>query len=663
MFGLLVYWCVSIGLAGYGRRMLGGESPSWGLAAAFGAAIPVVLFPGLHLVVGLPLTLAAYATAVVAVPGWGLVIADLRREGNWRAFLLHPVVVLPALAAAVLSIRGPDGLKYLPYLGDEFTNWIGASAEIFIRGEFGAIRQDIYLNGYTPGWRLWLAFPWFLSGTIDLGASATAPLVLHAAALGALFDVIRRETERAPAATRAWVAVTSWAILSVMLLGEVVGRLWTYNLLVEQPQAYLSVMFLAFFAVADGEDDRTELRLMVLASSIAVACYLVKSAGLVLALAGLAALLLQRACSGRLVARRTLILSAVLIAPVLIVHAAWSAGVKPDNCLYAPLSGLRGDLGNREGLAIWDVLAVRLVQQVGEYLAVYKLPLTIAAAAGWIYGIASRRWRTFLVLALFTVAYFGALYAYHLVCLGPGYFIELNSIPRFTRVPLQMFHSFGLAMLLCWIATAVLRRLGPPQGMNVLRSGLVVACVAATCAVLASQIRLIDQTRREITDRTVQRIDPRVPDTYALVAAVEEHFPEAPSRPIRAIIVDQRGDSSLQAYLHFFSLRKAGDKVVRSVLPVLPFAWGVPPGDDGDASGRIVGPFRQALESADIVWPFRIDAWQAKVLQAYATPNCPLAGATHYLRRAPNGQPKVFLCEAKPAPGRWELERFVEKGR
>ena len=149
--------------------------------------------------------------------------------------VIHPAIILPVAAGILITLRGH--IDYLPYTVDEFTNWLGGAKTIHLNGGYAAIRETIYLPGYTPGWRLALLLPWQIDGAMDLGRSAAAGFVLHAGLVAIMFDIVRWEAAERLKLSSAG-AVGSWIAVLVFLAAQGTGTLWPYTLLIEQPQIY-----------------------------------------------------------------------------------------------------------------------------------------------------------------------------------------------------------------------------------------------------------------------------------------------------------------------------------------------------------------------------------------------------------------------------------------
>ena len=173
---------------------------------------------------------------VFAVAVLGLCRLVWRNSGGAAEFVIHPAIILPVTAGILITLRGE--IDYLPYTVDEFTNWLGGAKTIHLNGGYAAIRETIYLPGYTPGWRLALLLPWQIDGAMDPGRSAAAGFVLHAGLVAIMFDIVRWEAAERLQLSAAGATAGSWIAVLVFLAAQGTGTLWTYTLLIEQPQIY-----------------------------------------------------------------------------------------------------------------------------------------------------------------------------------------------------------------------------------------------------------------------------------------------------------------------------------------------------------------------------------------------------------------------------------------
>ncbi len=644
MLGLLLYWLVAFGWGGLAHRFLLRDRAFPGAAFAVGAAIPLTVYPALHLYLGASLTIAAYLVTAAAIAGLVIWARGVSRA-EVRAFALHPVVVLPVLAGLVVAVGGGGDLDYLPYTTDEFANWIGQAQDIYMAGELRDMRNTINHPGYTPGYRLMMAFPWFFFDTLDFGSSATAPLILHVAAIGILYDFTSRAIDKVIPNGDPFHQPILWVFVLLLTAAEGMGRLWSYTLLIEPPQIYVGVILLGLFLILnDARMKAAHVGWWLAIGLVAGAGYFVKSAGLLMVIAAAMAVLLFEWRAGRLISTQSLIKVLLTVGPGVLLKVAWSQGIETTSCLSAPLSVLTGTGGNRAGLEIWDVLAVRFVDQTGMYILTYKWPVTLVAVAGWAYALWRGQWLALSVWTLFAGAYLLAIYVFHLVCFGPYYFETLNSIPRFTRVPLQMLQSIGLAFAFIGAANlvlpGVLRRLGNRPNKAIFVCLLAVPIVALG----AWQTYALNWTREDVTHRSLQPVDPRLDEVHALSLAVQNEFRDTARWPVRVAFIDQGGDQTPIFYGGFFSKRWDGDRLFRAFHIGMPVSW---PTD--------IERFADAAQQADIIWAIKIDPWQTDALQQLFGLSCDMTNG-FYMRRDWRQPDTPMTCVEKPVPsGKWSV--------
>lgn len=609
MLGILTYAALA---AGFGQYLPTGglKDDNFGLRLSVGYALLLIVF-FLSAVVAKTALRASLALTVVLAAA-GLVIAVRRSQRHRAVPWLHPGVVLLALGAGAVLANG--GIGYVPYLHDEFTNWIGASRFIHWAGRYEEVRQTIHLPGYTPGWRLLLLLPWQVGGEIELGLSAAAPFVFHVAVLALVFDMVRRclrqDAGLNPAASQLW----AWVVVLLFLAAEGMGSLWTRELLIEQPQIYASSAVVLLILRSElWDEDRPALYLA--AGLLLAAGYLLKNAALaaVPAIALLALLPLLEA--GRPWAARlrdAAVAGTRLLGPVMLVMIAWGALAPADSCITSPRALLTGS-GTID--YDWVDLARRFTSAVAGYVASYKLVLTVAAVAGLLSSVWAGYFRAVLVWAGFTAIYMASLYWFHLTCFGDYYFHELNSIPRFTRVPLQIMHALGLTALVILAVRAAHRRpimAAWPVGRLQRRPALILAA-GLVVALGLWQVRSVGRSVLDVTTRELQRGDPRIGEMIAASRFIERHAGrDLPARPSLAVLA-QGMDNSVLAYAEFHGLRQGagGPKSVFVLYPRI--SWAPEPQNiwqTGASAAEVV----TSLKEIDVLWPIRLDAWLREVL-------------------------------------------------
>lgn len=618
MFGLLAYWIVGFGIGRLWALVPGMRALGPGACFLLGSAGALIAYPLLHLVVGLPLMDAAWAIAIAAGAGLIVSVPELGRV-TWED-APHPIIILPGLAFAVVLWQGT--VDYLPYTDDEFTNWLDIPRRIFLEDGYRAIRHDVPLSGYTPGWRLWLTLPWFLADRFAPGDAATAPLLLHVGVLGVIFDACRRAVPGMPVGPR---LIAAWGVVLLLGAAEAMGPLWVYTILIEQPQIYLAVGALLTLFGADDADTNRRLFWLIATGVFCAASYFLKSAGMLVAggciLAVLAGFLWQQGDSR---ARRLLALAFVAVPPVAL-YLLWQSGVENNNCLASPVRTVfmqpLPDYA-REG---WTDLLVRFAAGVSRYIGTYKWPLTLVGAAGWALLAWRRSWSPVIAMGAFIGVYFATLYVFHLTCFGAYYFEKLASIERFTRVPLQMFQTLGLAALALEALRLVDRR-----GAALARSKMVLgAGMVLVLALGGWQVLGLTRTAHDITDRRHQNTDKMIAEMYALSRAVDRL---SDGRPIRVLLIEDRAPVLTEKYARFFAHRggRGAPKVAYTVDVIkLP-------------AGAL--KLAHALTTADVAWPTLASSTDREIVDSAAGTICLAPTPNRFLSKE-NGR---FRCTEKP---------------
>jgi len=618
MFGLLAYWIVGFGIGRLWALVPGMRALGPGTCFLLGSAGALIAYPLLHLVVGLPLMDAAWAIAVAAGAGLIVSVPELGRM-TWED-APHPIIILPGFALAVVLWQGT--VDYLPYTDDEFTNWLDIPRRIFLEDGYRAIRHDVPLSGYTPGWRLWLTLPWFLADRFAPGDAATAPLLLHVGVLGVIFDACRRAVPSMPVGPR---LAAAWTVVLLLAAAQAMGPLWVYTILIEQPQIYIAVGALLMLLNADAA--RADERFPWLAATglLCAAAYFLKSAGLLVSGGCILAVLIGFAWRKGEAVRRRVTYGLVVALPPLALYLFWQSGVESNNCISSPLGTLIMQPLPDYSRDRWADLFWRFSASVSLYISSYKWPLTLIAVAGWGMLLRGRLWSPAIAMGSFASVYFLALYVFHLGCFSATYFEALNSIERFTRVPLQMFQSVGLAAL----AMEALR-LAEKRAATVVRARAVLGLgVILVLALGAWQLRSLSRTAHDITDRRHQNTDKMIAEMYALSRAVDRL---ADGRPIRVLLIEDRAPVLTEKYARFFAHRggRGAPKVAYTVDVIkLP-------------AGAL--KLAHALTMADVAWPTLASSTDREIVDSAAGTICLAQTPNRFLSKE-NGR---FRCAEKP---------------
>ena len=613
MFGIVFYSVVAAGLGCLWPISLRSGMSAIGVRFALGYATMVIFVYVAHVLLGIPLEVAVASLAVFTMAGFILLLRRQNDWLDWQKRLCHPALLLMIIGGTVIVVNGEIG--YLPFTIDEFSHWLATPRLIHMSGSWAAVQDSLHVRFYTPGWQLTLLLPWQLTGKEDFGMSAAAPFVLHVTVIALIYDFIIFQLRRRTEMTQVMSSLAAWTFVLLFLAAEGMGRLWTHTLLIEQPQiySYATVLLLIFAAEATGQDRRS---LYGSAGIVLASAYLYKVAALIFvpAVIGVSCIFLFdriRSISDRL--RDGLLTAALLAGPILVTTVSWSLVVDSNHCSLLSLSA--DQLVHASSLD-WKGLAFRFVSAIWTYVISYKLILTIAAILGVVGALLTGKYRATLVLIFLSAAYFILLYLFHLTCFGSYYFENLNSIERFTRIPLQIFHTLGLVMLfdaaLYFAAKKIGVALGEPH--KSMRCSWIIGTLVIIIIVLVGwQGRQVSRSVVDMTTRAYQNIDPRIVEMRTAAKRIESlRSTTLPKKPILTIISQGR-DSDVISYARFFAMSYDEGQIDPHFTISGAVSWSPEPGNVWQTKASIE-QVAQQLSQADIIWPINLDPWIMKPL-------------------------------------------------
>ena len=621
---------------------------AFGVRFTLGYATMVISVYVAHILFRVPLGVTVAGLAVLTMAGFILALRRRLDWSDWPKWLSHPALLLIILGGAAIVVNGDIG--YLPYGHDEFTHWLATPRLIHMSGNWAAVMSSLNLPFYTPGWQLTLLLPWQLSGKEDLGLSAAAPFVLHVTVIALMYDFVVFQLRRRIDMPHIMSILAAWAFVLLFLTAEGMGRLWTYTLLIEQPQiySYTTVLFLIYVAEMTGQDRKP---LYAVAGTVLASAYLYKVAALIFipAVIGLSCILYFGHTKNRSDRIKDSLLTAALLAgPILIAAMTWSMAVDANNCSPFSLSPAQMD----QALSLdWEGLASRFSSAIGSYVIGYKLVLTLAACLGVAAAVFRGNYRTTMVLVLLSAIYFLLLYLYHLTCFGPYYFEILNSIPRFTRVPLQMFHALGLVMLV----DVALDYAASPKGIiwdkinRLWRSRWMAAGLVILIVILGVwQGRQANRSVVDMTTRAYQNIDMRIVEMRTAARRIESLRGTTLSKKPVLMIISQGRDNAVSSYAQFFSIGYSEGQVDPHFTVSGAVSWSPEPSNVWQSKASIEDVTRQ-LSKADIIWPINLDPWIMKPLGRLVTDTTCLNALPNkaLVRDADDGNVIRFRCIQK----------------
>ena len=612
LLGIVFYSTIAAGLGSLLPITLRSGMGTAGIRFSLGYATMVISVYVAHVLMGIPLRVTIAGVATLSMAGFLVQIRQHRDWSEWQALLPNPAVLLTILGGTIVFVNG--GIGYLPFTHDEFSHWLATPRMIHLSGSWAAVVDFLHLGFYTPGWQLTLTLPWQVLGKEDFGLSAAAPFILHVTAIALIYDIAVFQLRQRINMTQSMAMLLSWVFILLFLAAEAMGRLWTYTLLIEQPQiySYTTVLILIFAAEATGQDRKT---LYGAAGTVLASAYLYKVAALIFvpAVLGLSCVLFfdrVKSVAGRL--KGFLLTAGLLAGPLLVTVISWSAAVDANNC--SPFSLSAEQMAEAASLD-WKDLAVRFGSAVGSYIIGYKFILTLTVGFGVIGAFATGKYRAMLVLTLLSCAYFMLLYVFHLTCFGPYYFENLNSVSRFTRVPLQMFHALGLVMLLDTALSLVANgnwiALGGPAQLR--RSWIVGSLIVIVVLLMGWQVRMTLNSVVDTTTRAYQNIDPRIAEMRTAAKRIKSlRGISLPEKPILTIL-SQGGDSAVVSYAQFYAMGYRNGKPDPLFNVSRAISWSPEPGNVWQTKGSD-DEVAELLSQADIIWPINLDPWLLKVL-------------------------------------------------
>lgn len=623
-----------------------------GVRFSLGYATMAVLAYVFHILLSIPLGTTVTALGILALVGFFLQVYRTGSKIDWSSLLVHPALLLIVAGALAITLNG--GIDYLPFTNDEFSHWLMTPRLIHLSGSWAEVADILHLSYYPPGWTMTLLLPWQLSGNIELGLSAAAPFVLHVAVIALIYDFVTFLLKQRTKMPAAMVKLVTWAIVLLLLAAEAMGRLWSYTLLIEQPQiyTYAAVALLIYIAETTGRDRKV---LYGVAGCILAASYLFKVAAIafVPAVFGIAGVMLFVGRTDT-VSRRfndALITATLLVGPLLIAAASWSMAMDAKAC--SPLTLTEEQWAEVMKLD-WLDLARRFGAAVWEYVATYKTPLTLAASLGIVGALIYKKYQAILVMLVLIAIYFLALYATHLVCLGPYYFENLNSIPRFTRVPLQMIHAVGLVMLVDTVLTVFERRQSPGQEWFLRerhKPWIITGLVALIVVGGGWQGRQVYRSIVDTTTRAYQTIDPRIRDAREAADLIDRlRGSVLPQTPVLALVC-QGCDNVAIKYARFFAMDYKNGELDPRFIVLGQTSWAVQPANPWQAKASIDDVVEQ-LSKADIIWPIKTDPWLLQALTRLVADNTCLSDLPDKIlvRDTAEGNSIRFRCIEKPEP-------------
>ena len=649
MLGIIFYTYTAIGLGLLLPAIRATKFLNFGARFTAGYSLLTLYIYVAHILVRLSLDLTVWSVLILATIGIGY--SFYREKFRYLStILMHPTFILIVIGMIGVLMNG--GIDYIPFTIDEFTNWLGASREIYLHGDYESVRKSLHLSGYTPGWRLLLLLPWQIAGAIEEGLSAAAPFVLHTAVAALVFDIAVYLFRSVGRFSETSSVAFGWVFLVMLLGAEAMGKLWTYSLLIEQPQIYSTsavFLFLYLSSKLASSEETPKSTLYIYAGITLAACYLIKAAAILLipTIAIFAAVpILSRHFIFCPTWKLRLRFGLLTLVPVLIILVTWTIMNPSSPGVGSPISTLSwlvsGDYGDRD---VFD-LGNRYFSAIWNYTSSYKLLITVGAMLGALLVLLRRRDGSLLLWTGFVILYFASLYWAHLAILSEYDYQSLVSIQRYTRVPLQIFHVLGLMFLLEFVLSVLVQK---ERWASFFRTKKMIFIAVLIILLFGGwQMRSVYRTVIDTSTRAYQNIDQRILEVKSAATFINSKRGKTITEFPKIVFIAQPLDRSSTGFAKYFSLFKddAG-RVFSSFKAAVLSSWPREPKYDYQNS-LILEEYRNLLRTADVIWPIKIDVTlTTMIVQLGVNEKCVSQLLEHVIVKQLNVENEYF-CYRKP---------------
>lgn len=587
-----------------------------GTAYLTGLALIVLgLFFG-NVVAGIPLHLTAWAVLGVAALGGAARLWRGGRAAAYRTLILHPVIILPATIFVLALVT--HRFAYMPYLYDEFTNWIGWAQQMVVADHFATSDMAVFsvILSYPPGWPLLMAYPGAVLGIFRVADGASIPFLIHVGLLGIAYDVVCWHWRRVGNDNERLRRLIGWCAILLLLLVEAGWKLVPTLLLIEKPQIYpLAALLLLGWLLQQENTPRRQLAYAM--GLILAALYLIKIATVVF----VPAAVLLAAGGAYRVSRNDGILPAVgLVAAVLLPLAAimivWPF-FQPGpavSCLSSVGSTLSLETLTLLGSARSEELIVRLSGKLWVYVSTFKPWLTVIGLIGVATTFADRRTAVVGAALLgYAALYVFGMYWMYLTCFSGYHYDILISHQRFIRVALRVLHVIGPMALMLWLLG-----LAPVKNL-VARAGRGVPWAAALTAVIVLAGWQGVQAERSLRDMDTRELQPgrkyisflrQLHREYSLMLAV---LSERPMQKHKVMILDQGGNSRVFPPVHLMRLGHERGAALKRIEIERRTSLGEEPVNIWMTKST-PEELRRLVLSVHLLWPVVVDDWARSAL-------------------------------------------------
>ncbi len=561
----------------------------------------------LNIIVPVPLSNLSLLISAVSVVGW-IRLVSISEFRDLIPAVINPALVLPVFFVVGLIFAGD--VRYQIFEWDEFASWLNWTKELYLNDSLTE-SDMIWRNlGYPQAWPMALAIPQLNFATFDPMRSLAVGVLWHAAVLGLVYEVVTRYLANIEWASPQVIVLAGYALIFVLLAAETFRKIVPQDFLIELPQTFaLAGVFSLLFLVGIGQE---RLRgASIVAGLILAAGLLIKVS--VIAAVPAAAIIVILLGFGREYAdggwKDSFVNLGFFLLPIVIVQFVW---IQFAGKFESRLSSLELEFGlTTEHL----VLLARILDAAWNYIVSWKMPMTLFAVAGVIYGIVSREFRPMAIGLTAYIAIYGfgllQLYAFRF---GPFEVAELQSLQRYIRVPLRLTHVFGLVILV--LASANLLSGTKADLRRHLSVGSLLALFAAVVIFVGGfQIYAINYGITEVRDRfsmsqkRLNNINALQDDRRKLERIIADSGIATPT----VALIAQGDDGFAARVVSFLALPNRRSNTGKIYKVIGGYSWGE---TRKNPWMRQITATRLAeiLSVVDIIWVHQSDAWMDGVL-------------------------------------------------
>jgi len=578
-----------------------------------GSLLAPLLLIGLNAAVGVSLSNIAILIYGISLVGMIKFIRSTPRDEMYRV-LANPVFVLPLIFLLLLLTIGPIG--YQTFEWDEFASWLYWGKELYLADSFNAADLSWRQLGYPQAWSVALAFPQLLYGQFEPMRSLAVGLIWHAAALGAVFELIVTYLKQRKWASSGVNSVVGYSFIFLLLAAEALRKLVPQDFLIELPQIFiLSSVFVLFCLAGLGLERMRGLSFTV---GTMVAAGMMVKISVIAAVPAAAVMVIHLSLTKKSsVAGAHRILDSALnlglfLLPVALTLVAWNVYAGQFQSDLSKIS-ISFDYSS-DHLA----LLARLGDAAWAYIGSWKMPLTLVSGIGLAYAAAKREFRPVVIgFMLYVIFYSAGLFQLYAFRFGPFEIAELQSHQRYLRVPLRTMHLLGPVFLFILAVTVVMKSKFDFKHHVSVRKFSGVA-ILAVFIVGGYQLYVVRQSLADVKERTSlsQERLAVIKNLQRDRQALEETLSGfEKSKPLIALIAQGDDGYSLRVVRYLALANNRGE--ARTKYRVLnAYSWS----ESANKKWRApitASKLTEILQTADIIWGHRRDAWIDGILKNF----------------------------------------------